>query len=93
MTFTTNQWAILVLVLVLGWVLGLASRSGAGRYRREANDERIRRETAEERVAALNARVAELEREATARPVVVSSPAPADTVNPITDPPAYPHDA
>ena len=97
MTFTTNQWAILALVLFLGWVLGLASRSGSGRWKREAEEQRVRRETAEERIPALNARIAELEREAAARPVPMAQAAAttpvAETVNPITTPPAYPHDA
>jgi hypothetical protein len=40
---TPTQWAILALVLVLGWVLGLLSRSGGGRYRRELAEERAAR--------------------------------------------------
>lgn len=44
MLFTTpTQWAILALVLVLGWVLGLLSRSGGRRYRRELAAERAAR--------------------------------------------------
>ena len=42
MIFTANQWAILALVLVLGWILGLLSRSGGGRGRRAYEEERDR---------------------------------------------------
>lgn len=38
--FTTNQWAILFLVLVLGWLLGLMSGSGGDKWRREYEAER-----------------------------------------------------
>lgn len=78
--FTTNQWAILFLVLLLGWLLGLISRSGGAKWRRAYETERDAR--IEERrehdaaLAAANARVAELER---ARPAVVTS-APATPV-------------
>lgn len=70
MAFTTNQWAILFLVLVLGWLLGLASRSGGGKWRRRYEEERAEhaalREGQDARVAAANARIAELERHAPA---------------------------
>lgn len=66
MNFTTNQWAILVLVLVLGWVLGLLSRSGGGKWRHAYEEERDRharlRTEHDARVAAANARIADLER-------------------------------
>ena len=67
MGFSTEQWAVLLLVLILGWLLGLMSRSGGGRYRRELDEERraneaYRREH-EARIAAANSRIAELERE------------------------------
>jgi hypothetical protein len=45
--FTTNQWAVLFLVLVLGWLLGLMSRSGGGRWRRQYETEREARLAAE----------------------------------------------
>ena len=32
--FTTNQWAVLFLVLILGWLLGLMSSSGGAKWRR-----------------------------------------------------------
>lgn len=66
MPATTNQWAILVLVLVLGWLLGLASRSGGGRWKREYERERdahaAYRKEQEARIAAANARVTVIER-------------------------------
>jgi predicted flap endonuclease-1-like 5' DNA nuclease len=66
MGFTTNQWAILALVLVLGWLLGLLSRGGSRRWRRAYEEERDRhaalRTEHEARVAAANKRIAELER-------------------------------
>ena len=62
MGFTANQWAILALVLVLGWLLGLLSRSGGGRWRRAYEQERLARETAEARHVAARERIAELER-------------------------------
>ena len=39
MTFTANTIALLVLVFVLGWLLGLASRSGGGKWRRRHDAE------------------------------------------------------
>jgi hypothetical protein len=68
-TFTVNQWAILFLVLVLGWLLGMMSRSGGARWRRAAADERAARERVETERDAARARIAELERE---RPAVVT---------------------
>lgn len=64
LTFTTNQLVILGLTLILGWLLGLASRSGGAKWRREAEQERERAQLAEARIAAANARIAELERHA-----------------------------
>ncbi|WP_294394423.1 hypothetical protein [uncultured Sphingomonas sp.] len=63
--FTTTEWAILFLVLLLGWLLGLISRSGK-KWRRLYESERDARaeEQREHEVAlsAANARIAELER-------------------------------
>ena len=70
MNFTTNQWAILALVLLLGWLLGLASRTGGRRWRLEAADERERRRIVEERLDVAQARIAELERHAPVAPVI-----------------------
>ncbi len=70
--FTANQWAILFLVLVLGWLLGMMSRSGGARWRRAAADERVARERVEAERDAARARVAGLEHD---RPAVVETPA------------------
>ena len=40
MSFTINEWVILLLVFVLGWLLGMLSRSGGKRWRRELEEER-----------------------------------------------------
>ncbi|WP_419825849.1 hypothetical protein [Sphingomonas sp.] len=66
MGFDGNQWAIVALVFVLGWLLGLLSRGGAGKWRRQARAEEAARVAAEERLATANARIVELERD---RPV------------------------
>jgi len=70
--FTTNQWVVVFLVLVLGWLLGLISRSGGAKWRRAYEAERDARvEEQRNHAAALedaNARIAELER---ARPTKV----------------------
>jgi len=66
MTFTTNQIVILALVLVLGWLLGLASRSGGAKWKAQAAEDRARADAAEARIAAADARIAELERHAPA---------------------------
>lgn len=72
--FTTNQWAILFLVLLLGWLLGLISRQGGRKWRlayeaeRDARVEEQRAYAAELETA--NARIAELER---ARPAPVAT--------------------
>lgn len=68
MGFTANQWAILALVLLLGWLLGLLSRSGGAKWRRAYEEERSAREAADSRAAAARERIAELERQA-AHPV------------------------
>ena len=64
--FTTNQLAILFLVLLLGWLLGLISRSGkkwrvAYEAERDARIEEQRENAAQ--IGAANARIAELERQ------------------------------
>ncbi len=70
MAFTINQWIILGLVLLLGFVLGFASRSGGRRWREryEAEAEQrsrieAEREALDSRIAAANDRIAELERD------------------------------
>lgn len=72
-SFTPNQWAVLACVLVLGWLLGMLSRSGGGRWRREAAEERARREAAEARIAGANTRIAELERHSAAHPIAAGT--------------------
>jgi len=71
MTFTmadysTNEWIILFLVLILGILIGLLLHPGSARYRREAEEERAARIEAERanaaRIGAANTRIAELER-------------------------------
>ena len=68
MSFTVNQWAVIALVLVAGWVLGMLSRSGGARWRQAYEEEHARREALERdgdaRLAAANARISELERTA-----------------------------
>ena len=68
LNFTPNQWAIIALVLVLGWLLGLMSRSGGGRWKRELAEERAAhaklRADHDARINAANTRIAELERQA-----------------------------
>ncbi len=63
MGFTANQWAILGLVLVLGWLLGLLSRSAGGRWRRAYEEEHAAREAADARAAVSRKRIADLERQ------------------------------
>ncbi|WP_156678345.1 hypothetical protein [Sphingomonas profundi] len=66
MAISFNQLALYFLVLVLGWLLGLLSRSRGGRWRRQyeaERDQRLALETAHaDRDAAARARIAELER-------------------------------
>ncbi|MBA2918177.1 hypothetical protein GON01_04230 [Sphingomonas sp. MAH-20] len=60
MSFTPEFWLILGLTLVLGWVLGLMSRSGGGRWKRELAAEREAHATYRRDA---EARIGELERE------------------------------
>ncbi|TVV70260.1 hypothetical protein [Sphingomonas solaris] len=65
-----NQLALYALVLVLGWLLGLLSRSGGGAWRRKYETERSARialeNTQGERDNVARTRIAELERRAAA---------------------------
>jgi predicted flap endonuclease-1-like 5' DNA nuclease len=63
MGFTANQWAILALVLILGWLIGLLSRSGGAKWRRAYDEERVARQNAERQLLAARERIAELERQ------------------------------
>ena len=69
MGFTANQWAIVALVLVLGWLLGLMSRSGGAKWRRAYEEEQAARIAAEKREQAARERVGELERQIAGHPV------------------------
>jgi predicted flap endonuclease-1-like 5' DNA nuclease len=87
MNFTINEWAIIALVFVLGWLLGLASRSDRHwrqRYEEEhaAHDAlRLDHETLQRehdaRIASANRRITELERH---DPVVATPIAGAATI-------------
>jgi predicted flap endonuclease-1-like 5' DNA nuclease len=70
--FTTNQWAILFLVLVLGWLLGLISRSGGKKWKRAYEAERDARIDEQRALETANARIVELESQRAA----VVAPAP-----------------
>lgn len=85
--FGTNEWVVLFLVLVLGWLLGLVSRSGGAKWRRAYEAERDARiEEQRDHAAALataNRRITELEAERPA-PVVAPVVAPARVATPET---------
>jgi predicted flap endonuclease-1-like 5' DNA nuclease len=74
MDFTSNQWAILALVLVLGWILGLLSRKGAGPLRKQLRAEEARRIAAEHELATARTRIGELERARAVAPAVAAAP-------------------
>ncbi len=66
MTFTSNEIALLLIILLVGLVLGMMI-SGRGKYRRLWRDEQIaHRQTIQDRdsrISAANERIAELERQ------------------------------
>jgi predicted flap endonuclease-1-like 5' DNA nuclease len=72
--FTTNQWAILFLVLVLGWLLGLISRSGGKKWKRAYEAERDARADEQAELEAARARIAEIEAATPATTTVVEEP-------------------
>jgi predicted flap endonuclease-1-like 5' DNA nuclease len=86
--FTTNQWAILFLVLVLGWLLGLISRSGGKKWKRAYEAERDARVDEQAELEAARTRIAELEAAPPARvvrePVVAPVAAPVATTTTTT---------
>ncbi len=92
--FTVTQWAIIALVFVAGWFLGLASHSGGRKWRERYVAEReahaAARRDADARVAAAEARHSELEREharlRAAAPVTAATVVPRSSVAR----PAYP---
>lgn len=61
--FTTNQWVILGLVLILGWFLGLLTTAGRRKWRRAFEQERVERIAADAEVDRLRARLTALEGE------------------------------
>ncbi len=65
--FTLTQWAILALVFVAGWLLGLASHSGGrkwrDRYAAEREAHAAARRDADARVAAAETRARDLEQD------------------------------
>jgi len=89
--FTTNQWAILFLVFVLGWLLGLISRSGGKKWKRAYEAERDARADEQAELEAARARIAELDA-VTPAPAVVHEPvaAPVVAAAPVVDTPAEP---
>jgi predicted flap endonuclease-1-like 5' DNA nuclease len=85
--FGTNEWIVLFLVLVLGWLLGLVSRSGGAKWRRAYESERDARieeqRDHEAALAAANARIVEFEA-SRARATTLLAPAPVRTTTPET---------
>jgi predicted flap endonuclease-1-like 5' DNA nuclease len=75
--FSTNEWIVMFLVLVVGWLLGLLSRSGGKKWRRAYEHERDQRLAVEKAhatdLATRDERITELER----RPAPAASFAPA----------------
>ena len=97
MEFTVTQWAILALVFVAGWLLGLASHAGGRKWRERYAAERdahaayrtdaearvvAARGDADARVAAAEARARDIERDH-AR-LAAAAPVTAATVTPTT---------
>lgn len=61
--FTTNQWIVLALVLILGWFLGLFTLAGRRKWRQAYERERNARIAADAENARLTAQIAGLEGE------------------------------
>lgn len=84
MAVSINQLAIYALILVLGWLLGLLSRSGGGAWRRKyeaEHDERLALEkTHVERDAAARARITSLEQGGLERDVTPIAPTASGSV-------------
>lgn len=83
--FSTSQWAILFLVLLLGWLLGLLSRTGGAKWRRAYETERDARIAEQnehaEAITTANSRIAELERQKPAAAVAPVVPTTPDTLD------------
>ncbi|SEM49614.1 hypothetical protein SAMN05192583_0406 [Sphingomonas gellani] len=90
--YTPSHWAVLALVLVAGWLLGLASHSGGRRWRERYVAERdahaVYRKDADARIAEADRRRAEIERDharlAAAAPVTAATVTPATTTTAAT---------
>jgi len=61
--FSTNQWAIIALIFILGWLLGLYTLSGGRKWKQGFEQERALRIRADEENSRLTARLVELEGE------------------------------
>lgn len=61
--FTTNQWAIVALIFILGWLLGLLTLAGGRNWRKGYENERAARIAAEAERDRLASRVTELDGE------------------------------
>lgn len=61
--FTTNQWAVIALIFILGWLLGLFTLAGGRKWRKGFENERAARIAAEEERDRLITRVNELDGE------------------------------
>jgi predicted flap endonuclease-1-like 5' DNA nuclease len=77
--FTPTEWGILFLVFLLGWLLGLLSRSGGRKWRRLYESERDARAEEQRELTAAHARIAELEAAVPAAAPVVTRTAPVAT--------------
>ena len=85
LSFTIEQWAIVALVFVAGWLLGLASHGGGRKWRERYAAEREAhaqtRKAADARVATAEARTTELQREHDR--LRAAAPVTAQTVTPV----------
>ncbi len=75
--FTLNQWAVVALVFVAGWLVGLMSRSGSKKWRLRYEAERdahlAARRDYEARLAERPVVATQVVRDADGRPVAVPS--------------------
>ena len=91
---TPTQYAVLALLLVAGWLFGLASHPGGRRWKQRYADERdahaLTRKDQDGRLTTANARIAELERDnarlAKAAPVTAATIAPTTAATPVERP-------
>ena len=92
--FTIEQWAVIGLVFVAGWLLGLASHSGGRKWRERYAAEReahaSARRDADARVVAAEKHSADLEREHARVLAATPVAAPVAPTRPIVARPARP---